>query len=313
MKVLLTGSAGYIGKNLLNTLIKSDYNVTALIHKKKPDITHSNARYMKGDISDYSFISSLPKDVDIVIHCAAIVRDFGPKSHFMKVNYEATKSLADFYQNTKLKQFIFFSHIPYEKNTFTNYYTKTKELSEKALLDKYHKTQFPVTILRPGNVFGPGATVWVNRIIKSIQNNRIALINGGHGTFFHTYIDNLLDAVYLTLDNSETFGKAINITDGDNNVTWKQYFHDLSTIINENPPQKNLSKNVALIIGYFMMVRYNITKKEPWVTPTAVHSMTSHKKVSIKQAKNLLHYHPKIDYDEALAIIQTWWEKKNRL
>jgi nucleoside-diphosphate-sugar epimerase len=179
------------------------------------------------------------------------------------------------------------------------------------LFDKYKKSSFPVTIIRPGNVFGPGATVWVHRIIKSIQEHRIALIDGGKGIFFHTYIDNLLDAVLLTINNPETFGERIDITDGDNSITWKQYFHDLSKIIDEIPPQKNLSKNQALIIGYLMILRYTVTLKEPWVTPTAIHSMTSHSEVSIMNAKKLINYRPKIQYEEAIEKIKEWWKNKN--
>lgn len=312
MRILLTGAAGYIGKNLLFRLNSLNHKVTAIIHHD-PSVIVENVCYHQGDLTDRLFIHSLPSDIDVVIHCAALVKDFGPKQQFIDVNYKATKYLADYYNDCDIDQFIFLSHIDYEKNQTFNYYAQTKKMAESYLLNEYEQSSFPVTILRPGNVFGPGATIWVKKIIHAIQKKRIALIDDGQSTFFHTYIDNLLDAILLSIDNPKVIGETLNITDGDNSIVWKKYFSDLAIIINEQPPNKNISKHLAISVAYMMMIRYLLLKKDPWITPASVQLLTAEKEISIKKSKELLYYYPSVNYGTAMNNIKKWWNNKKSL
>ncbi len=307
MNYLITGAAGYIGKNILNRLASGENRITALVHSCKPQIIHPCIHYVKGDITNASFVKSLPSDVDIIVHCAALVKDYGWKKDFIKVNYLGTKYLTDHYKRSSIKQFIFLSHINYNKSAVFNYYAQTKKLAEEYLFHKWQTKQFPVTIIRPGNVFGPNASIWVNTIIKTIQSNHIALIDGGRGTFFHTYIDNLIDGIMLSIGNKKVIGEAVNITDDDHQINWKTYFSDLSQIIQEPSPQRNISKTMAYFFGHLMMLRFFVFQKKPWITPAAVQLLTAEKKISIEKTKSLLDYTPSVDYTTAMKKIKSWW------
>lgn len=310
MKYVITGAAGYIGRNILNRLALHDDEITALIHSQEPKIFHPTIQYVQGDISQPSFLESLPKDVDIVIHCAAMVKDYGWKKDFMNVNYRGTKYIVDHYQNSSIKQFIFLSHINYNKSSSFNYYAQTKKLAEEYLFHKWRTKQFPITIIRPGNVFGPDATIWVNNIIEAIRSNQFALIDDGQATFFHTYIDNLIDAIILSIGNKKVIGEAINITDDDYQITWKKYFSDLSQIMNMPIPQRNISKKMAYLLAYLFMLRFFVSQKKPWITPAAVQLLTAQKEISLEKSKRLLNYTPFVDYGSAIEKIKSWWNSK---
>lgn len=311
MNYLITGSAGYIGRNILQRLTSDDDNITAVIHSQKPQINHPGIQYVQGDISNPSFIRSLPKDIDIVIHCAALVSDYGWKKDFMNVNYLGTKYLTDYYQSSSIKQFIFLSHINYNTSSALNYYAQTKKMAENYLFNQWKTNQFPLTIIRPGNVFGPDANIWIHAIIKSIQLNRIALINNGQGTFFHTYIDNLIDGIMLSIGNHKVIGEAVNITDDDYQINWKTYLSDLCQIIQEPFPQRNISKPMAYFLAYLMMLRFFVFQKKPWITPAAVQLLTANKNISIDKAKSLLDYSPMITYKTAMKKIEKWWNESS--
>jgi nucleoside-diphosphate-sugar epimerase len=310
MKCLVTGSAGFIGDALVKRLTKDGYKVTALLHKSKPKKQVKKAEYVYGDISEINSIKSYFKDIDFVLHCAAIVNDYGPKKKFFKINLEGTKNLVKLSEDYKVKKFIFLSHIRYEKGKRFSHYRVTKDLAEQYLLEKNKKNGFPVTIIRPGNVYGPGSTLWVLRILKSIKERKITLIDNGNGIFLHTYIDNLSDAIMEAIKEPKALGKSINITDGDNSITWSKYFNDLAKIANEPPVKRNLSKKTAFFISKLMIFLNKVLKITPWVTPTAVQILTNQHKVTIYEAKKILGYEPKITYNESMKQIEKWLKEE---
>lgn len=305
MKCLVTGATGFIGKALLKRLIQDGHSVKAIAHKTSPDLHEKNLTYVKGDITDYETIKSIVSDVDIIFHCAAIVKDYGSKKQFFKVNVEGAKNLAKAC-NKNLKMFIFISHIQYEYKQFSNYYSITKQKAEQYLIKKYKKENFPVAIIRPGNVYGPGATTWVLRPLKAIQKNRITLVDHGNGIFLHTYIDNLIDSLISTMNTPKMIGESINITDGDNSTTWVTYLNDLAKIAGKKKINRNLSIGMAINIGRLSMFLYKIFRITPIVTPSAVSIFTNTEKISIKKAEEIIGYKPKINYNEGMKRVNKW-------
>jgi len=311
MKCLVTGAAGFIGSSMVFRLIREGYEVIAIIHNSTPFKKEDNVEYITGDITDINSIEEAFKDIDYVIHCAANVRDYGPEQSFYNINYQGTKNLVSLSEKYNVKRFIFLSHIRYESNSDFGLYAKTKYLAENFLLEKYKENNFPNVIIRPGNVYGPGATTWVLRILGLLKKNRILFIDDGKGIFLHTYIDNLLDAIILSLQNNEVNGDDFNITDDDHSITWKKYFDDLAEIAKLKPVSRTISKKTALRIGKFMILLNKIFKIKPWVTPAAVNILTNYDHVSIEKAKKILKYSPKVNYEEGLKKVKEWLLSEN--
>jgi len=311
MKCLVTGAAGFIGSALVKRLAKEGYEVKALIHKTKPNSHDKNIEYVSGDITEIESIKHFFKDVDFVFHCAAIVKDYGPKKFFYKINLEGTKNLVKISEEFGIKKFIFLSHIRYESEKSGNYYSYTKALAEQYLIEKYKQSNFPVIIIRPGNVYGPGATTWVLRPLKSIKENKISLIDNGNGIFLHTYIDNLLDAIIAALKEPKALGEIIDITDGDNSTTWGEYFNTIAKLAGKPNIKRNMSRKTALFVGKSMIFLNKLFRIDPWVTPMAVRVLTNQDKISIEKAKSLLGYNPKIDFQEGMKRVEIWLKKEN--
>lgn len=306
MRCLVTGAAGFIGNALVRRLASKGNYVSGIIHHTQPTFSHPNVEYVTGDITDQDFLSSIMTEVDVVFHCAAAVMDYGPKKQFYEINVEGTKRLVAACQTSEVKRFVFLSHIRYDSEKSKAEYRITKLLAEQYLLKKYAEDQFPVVIIRPGNVYGPGATTWVFRPLRSIQKNRIALIDDGNGIFLHTYIENLLDALLAAAEKPEAIGKVIDVTDGDNTTTWGEYLNALAKIAHKQPIRRKMSKKTALFVSRSMMILYTLFRVEPWVTPMAVEVLTNHQSVSITQANNILGYVPKIDFHQGLEQVEHW-------
>ena len=71
-KILLTGSTGFIGSNILLTLSKNNkYKIYVTINKTKPKIKYRNVSYINCNLLKYKDCFKATKNIDIVIHCAA--------------------------------------------------------------------------------------------------------------------------------------------------------------------------------------------------------------------------------------------------
>src|SRR3989344_2841401 len=76
-KVVVTGGAGFIGTNLVKSLLKEGYSVHVLDNYsagKKLERFQEGAEYIEGDIRDFKVLTDVFKDADGVFHQAAIPR-----------------------------------------------------------------------------------------------------------------------------------------------------------------------------------------------------------------------------------------------
>jgi nucleoside-diphosphate-sugar epimerase len=185
MKYLLfTGSAGFVGKNILPCLGRA-YNVSTL-DKKSADILV--------DIS--TEIPRIDKNFDIVLHAAGKAHSI-PHSEediqeFYKVNYQGTKNLCASLEKSKLPQsFIYISTVavygceygelltedcPLKAETP---YGKSKIQAEEYLLEWCDKKKILLTILRPSLLSGKNPPGNLGAMIEGIAKGRYVSIAGG--------------------------------------------------------------------------------------------------------------------------------------
>ncbi len=309
MNCLVTGASGFIGSSLVKRLVQNGHHVRAMIHNTVPTKREDHVEYITADLTDPASLPSLVHDIHTVFHCAALVKDFGSNKEIMNVNLKGTQHLVQACSN-KIHRFIFLSHLHSNSPTYIGAYASSKGLAEHYLLQQHQTNRFPVVIIRPGSVFGPGATTWCLRPLQAIQQDRIALIDHGTGIFLHTYIENLLDGLLSALIAPEIEGEIIEITDGDNTITWKTYLNDLAVLAGKPFIKRNISKTTASLISHAMMIRYYLFRTPPLLTPTAVHLFINHRTVSLEKAHRLLGYSPNVDYAEGMKRVAQWLKKE---
>ena len=156
MKIIITGSSGFIGANLVRYFKKHQYDVIGL------DLIMSDTTSIVGDINDISTLlaNTLTDDCDIVIHCAAITTLGGERTEYAWTNIRGTLKVVDFTSKRSLKCIVFSSMLAYEldqgriSSKDENYlYADSKLKMEQELFD-LNKQNF--LILRPTSIWGPG-------------------------------------------------------------------------------------------------------------------------------------------------------------
>ena len=70
-RILVTGSSGFIGTNLIKKSVKYDVKIIAVIHKKLPQIKFKKVKYMKADLTKKSNCLKVTKNIDYIFMCSA--------------------------------------------------------------------------------------------------------------------------------------------------------------------------------------------------------------------------------------------------
>jgi len=103
MKVLVTGGAGFIGSHTVDVLVEKGFDVVILdnlepqVHgNQKPDYLNRKAKFVLGDVTNSDTWKNVLKDVDVVIHLAAMVgvgQSMYLPVHYLNVNTLGTAKL----------------------------------------------------------------------------------------------------------------------------------------------------------------------------------------------------------------------------
>ena len=152
MKIAVTGSNGFIGKNLI-------YN---LINSKKYEILKINRKTKRKLATKYLL------EADVICHFAGVNRPKKNKT-FKKDNINFTKYISKILEkNNKPKKIIFSSSI---HANLKNNYGISKLKCEKILISCAKKYNFSLINLRIPNVFGKWCKPNYNSVIATFCNN----------------------------------------------------------------------------------------------------------------------------------------------
>jgi len=119
-KILVTGGAGFIGSHTADLLIEHGYHVTILdnlepqVHGENEnlhDYVNSNATFIYGDIREQELLKKVIREVDAVIHLAAMVgvgQSMYQTERYVDVNTKGTANLLDVLINEEnnVKKFV---------------------------------------------------------------------------------------------------------------------------------------------------------------------------------------------------------------
>lgn len=321
MKVLVTGATGFIGQHLVEMLVEKKYEVLCFVREinRAKSLFGDQVDYIQGDITDYQSIEKAFNDIDAVIHLAAETRDYGPSKNFWKVNVQGTDNILKASVKHQIKRFIFLSTVMvmgpypeqfadeghhYEKSGIL--YPDTKIEAEK-LVNRYHfELGLPITIIRPGVVYGPGNCPSVMRTLRMAKIGFPLYIGGGKGVCNHTYVDNLAEVILLTLIKEKSIGKTYIITDGVNLTTWKKFMTRIYFMTSVKKVYISIPRIIALPLSYFFDFLSRIIPFKPPITPLMVYILSNRSMYNIEAAKNDLDYFPRIQLSQGLNETADW-------
>jgi nucleoside-diphosphate-sugar epimerase len=213
-KILITGSSGFIGKNLIDSLL-SEYKIIGLIKKKGK----SKIKHITKDISEVT--SKDFKNIFCVIHLAAITdpkicKDF--PNQCIATNVLGTQKILEASRKNNCKViYASTSHvygipkkIPISETASvspTSIYAGSK-LAGEILCESYHKQfDMDISIVRIFSVYGPKSNnhCVLPSIVKQMKNSNVIKLGNINSKRDFIFISDIVDAFKIILKNINGF------------------------------------------------------------------------------------------------------------
>jgi len=223
LKILVTGSSGFIGSQLSKTLLDRGHNVTGFDSTLLP---HSDYQTTKGDLRNYDDIDKALQGKEVVYHLGALA-DLNvcrtEPLETVQVNVLGTANVAKACQkhNARLicvsscHVYGYQNHFPVTEDSTPNpseIYSATKLGGERIVQNFPNGPKY--TILRYGTAYGPYMRPQLAiRIFleKALRNENITVYGPGTQTRQFIYITDLVEGNIAALERPEADGQIINL------------------------------------------------------------------------------------------------------
>ncbi|MEM0440073.1 MAG: NAD-dependent epimerase/dehydratase family protein [Candidatus Caldarchaeum sp.] len=251
MKILVTGSRGFVGRHLVEYLVKRGYDVVGADVVDGGDV--------KLDVTIFSNVLDVfeKTGVDSVVHLAAVAdipESMKDPYRCFNVNVCGTINILEAARRREIERAVIFSSanyygapfkVPVEETDPPNPRTPY-DFSKVALENvvwSYHRNHgVPVTVLRPWKTFGEyePENKMVPKFVKlCLTGAPIPLYNGGADVTDPYYVENLCYVVELCLKKQEAIGEAFNVGTG-NPLSVRQLAEIIKKMTNSSSELKNL-------------------------------------------------------------------------
>lgn len=293
MKIIVTGSEGFIGTELVKQCLSEGIEVVGFDLLKKNKLSYG---FKISDVRDPAIADSFPEDADAIVHLAALSRDSQCASNpyeCFSTNVMGLLNVMRVAQAKKAKQLIFpSSEWVYEKfvgneekdeESFidiaghTSEYALSKLVSEANLREQYKRGFIPVTIFRFGIVYGPRKDDWcaVESVADDVKrNDTVTLVRSRKSGRRFVHVADIASGIRLAFGRNDF--QIINLS-GDEMIT-------MGDVVSES--EKLFNKKV------------NVIESNP--------NDANMRNPSNKKAEELLGWKPKISFTEGIKTIDPY-------
>lgn len=329
--LLITGATGLVGSHVAEKARKLNLRTRALVRKDSDTrlLDEWGVEKSFGEMTDAESLQKAVQGVTIVIHCAAKVGDWGPVDEYRAVNVRAVENLLAAAESAgTLKQFIHVSSLGvYEgrdhhgtdettapSTTGLDGYTLTKVEAEQVVLRHIREKKLPATLIRPGFIYGPRDRTVLPRLLERLKKGQVKFFGSGEQLMNNTFVGNLVDAIFLSLNNPKALGEIFIITDGIL-VSKKEFITTAAREAGYKLPTGSVPLGVAKVLTSLCEGLYRLLKKKeaPLLSKARYKFLGLNLDFCIDKARRVLGYEPAVPFAEAMHQTIDWFRREGKL
>lgn len=327
MKILVTGGTGFTGKALVRRLIDMGHQVVALDYKeglKTREIRDWGAEVILGSVTDMDVVRRAVQGVEVVHHVAAAFREMDvPESYYFDVNVNGTRNVFQAALDEGVRKVISCStcgvhgnvdHPPAGEDAPiqpADYYQRTKWEAEPVALEFYQRG-VNTTILRPAAIYGPGDPERFFLIFKRVAKGTFPMFGNGKTLYHPLYVDNLVDAFVLAMEDGKGDGEAYLIAD-------EQYL-EIEDLVRRVGRALGIDVKIphypiwpVVAVGHVVEKACKPFGIVPPIFPRRVDWYRQNRAFRIDKARRDLGYQPRVGIDEGLRRTAEWYRQEGLL
>lgn len=298
-RVGVTGALGFIGATVRARYQDAGVEVVGV------DLTEGLG-VVAGDVSQPGSWQDAFVGCDLIVHTAAMLDNVSPRDRHWEVTVLGTRHVLDAAQRASVRRIVHlssvraFSDLDFPDGVDERHpvrpdghrYVDTKVAAEQVVLQAHAAGEVDATIIRPGDVYGPGSKPWTLWPILALQSKGFPLPAQRGFVFSPVFVDNLVDAILLAAAAPAATGQVFTISDGigiDNLDFFGHYARMLGVDLDDctiadadrvlPPPGEDVEE--------FDYLRRTGT-------------------YSIAKAQAMLGYEPRVGLDEGMARTEAW-------
>lgn len=327
-KVLVTGGTGFLGKRLVELLVKEGYPVRVLARKLAniEPLKKIGVEIFYGDVADKKSLSEAFEGINVVIHAAAGTS--GSKKDSETGTIQGTQNVISLCEEYKIKKLVYISSCSvygvadYKPNQVVTEdaslerfperrgnYSSSKQQAESFVIDATKNIGLPVVILRPGTIYGPGGDIFTPMLGFSAMNKVFVVIGNGKFELPFVYVDNLVDAIIKTIQDDKANNQVFNVIDSER-INKREYMNKLIKKLHSKAFVFYFPYSLMNFMVYAQEILSKILGRSPFLTRYRL--ISSQRNITYDNAKivNTLKWQPKISINEALDEIIKFEEIK---
>ena len=333
-KIFVTGATGFIGERLVQKLVERRCRVRALTRRamlpsppgfdaKSAGPWHRDAvELIRGDIADLDSLRRGMEGCDRVFHLAAYAKNWAPdRRTFFQMNVEGMRNVFSAAKEMGVKRVVWTStcvtlgptppgttgdeNMPRSTPRYFTEYEETKSIAEKEALHMAAEG-FPVVIVNPTRVFGPGNLTEGNsatRLIDEYDSGRLPfLLNRGRNVGNWVLVDDVVEGHLLAMERGR-LGERYLL--GGENASLRDFFRGIDAVSGKRHFQLPLLVVTPLVFACILERRAKWFGVHPTITPGWVRTFSVDWVYSTAKAERELGYRP-TPLLEGLRITYQW-------
>lgn len=313
-RILITGAAGFTGLSLALSLAAAGYRVRGLVRSRDGGdaLARAGVTTVAGDIRDPDVIRQATEGVDTVYHLAAVFRRAGvPDSEYREVHVDATRQLVELSAAAGVRRIVHCSTVgvhgsvseeapatedaPFQPGDI---YQETKLEGEQVALQTADRAGVPLTVVRPGPIYGPGDKRLL-KLIGGVARKRFRLLGDGTPRFQMVYIDDLTRGLRLAAQARIAVGRTY-ILAGNEAPTLNELVDEIASVAHVDSPRLRLPVWPFWLAGALCEAVCVPLGIEPPIFRRRVKFFTSNRWFDTSRARTELGFAPKVSLRDGL-------------
>lgn len=325
MKFCVTGATGFIGKQLCNHLVEQGHDVNALVRSEQgPNAGFSDGiTFHIGDVTQPESLPPAFESCDAVLHLAALFNH--PEKtleEYKDVNVQGVQNVLDCAKSIGVGQVVHCSTVgvasggdapyseqaPYSPPEWDKYET-TKTAGEK-LARKFHAdTGYPVVIIRPAQVYGPGdeSKLKFYRMVK-----KGVIVNPGKTLKHLIYVKDLCRAFEQAGSCKQGYGEPMIIASPEPTAL-KDLVGIVAKNIDVSRPKIVIPAIPMTILATVVEHVFNAVNLKPPIFRRSTHFFTKSVAFDAKNAKKYLGFQTEVSTEEGVRNTAKWYREQGLL
>lgn len=209
--ICLLGGTGFVGRHLCARLAREGHSLRVLTRNREQHrhlLVLPTVTTVQGDVHDQAFLERALEGCDAVINLVGILNEKGRSGEgFEKAHTELTRKVLRACKETGVRRLLQMSALKADAENGPSHYLRTKGKAEAAVRLE-EGPALHSTIFQPSVIFGQEDS-FINRFAALVRMpNYFFILPSPNARFAPVYVDDVVEAFALSLNNSATWGKT---------------------------------------------------------------------------------------------------------